>query len=329
MAARGARVRTWQETEPAPVVLVTGTEGLLGDRAVERVRRLTREAEPGVEVSVIDAAAYEAGQLAALTSPSLFGEPRLVQATGAESCSDAFVTDVLGYLGDLQDDVTLVVRHAGGQRGKKLLDAIKAADVAVVVDCPPVKKDSEKLDFVSAEFAAARRKITPGAVRALVAAVGSDLRELAGSCAQLLADTDGAVTESEVQRYYSGRVEASGFRVADAVAAGACEQALGLLRQAVASGVDPVPIVAVIAMKLRTMAKVAGSRGSGVDVARDLGLAPWQVDRARRDLRGWTPDGISVSMRALAAADEAVKGGGRDPVYAVERAVVTITAARV
>lgn len=328
MAARRARARTWQEVEPGPVVLVTGTEVLLGERAVDAVRRLVREGAPGLEVSVLDAAEYEAGQLAALTSPSLFDEPRLVQVSGAESSSDAFITDALAYLDDLQDDVTLVIRHGGGQRGKKLLDEVRALPRAVVVDCPPVKKDSEKLDFVSAEFVGAGRRIAPGGVRALVAAVGSDLRELASSCAQLIADTEGQVTEADVTRYYSGRVEATGFRVADAVAAGACEQALGLLRQAVASGVDPVPIVAVIAIKLRTMAKVAGERGTGADVARDLGLAPWQVDRARRDLKGWTPNGISFALQALAAADEAVKGGGRDPVYAVERAVVRITGAR-
>jgi DNA polymerase-3 subunit delta len=310
------------------VILVTGTEGLLGDRAVEGVRRLAREKDGGVEVSVVDAAAYESGQLAALASPSLFGEARLVQVGGAESCSDAFITDGLAYLDDVQHDVTLVVRHAGGQRGKRLLDAIKALPEAVVVDCPPLKKDSEKVDFVTGEFALAHRKISAGAVRALVGAVGSDLRELASSCAQMLADTEGTVSEDEVERYYSGRVEATGFRVADAVAAGAREQALGLLRQAVASGVDPVPIVAVIALKLRTMAKVAGARGRGVDIARDLGLPPWQVDRARKELQGWTPDGISVAMCALAAADEAVKGSGRDHVYAVERAVVTITGAR-
>lgn len=319
---------SWRDVGLRPVVLVTGTEGLLGDRAVEAVRRLAREKDPAVETSTIDAAGYEAGQLAAVASPSLFGEARLVQVNGAESCTDAFLPDALAYLEDVQDDVTLVVRHGGGQRGKKLLDRIRAMPTAGVVDCAPVKKDSEKSEFVSDEFTAAGRRITPGAVRALVAAVGSDLRELASSCAQLLADTEGAVGEDVVMRYYSGRVEATGFRVADAVAAGACEQALGLLRQAVATGLDPVPIVAVIALKLRTMAKVAGARGRGADIARALGLAPWQVDRARRDLQSWTPDGISIAIRALAAADEAVKGGGRDPVYAVERAVVTITAAR-
>jgi DNA polymerase-3 subunit delta len=71
------------------------------------------------------------------------------------------------------------------------------------------------------------------------------------------------------------------------------------------------------------------------DAARELAMAPWQVDKARRQLRGWTPDGLAAAIVAVAEADLAVKGGlpvpGRraeDPVYAVERAVLTIGEAR-
>lgn len=256
--------------------------------------------------------------------------------TGVEQASDAFVADTLAYLGDLQDDVVLVLRHGGGQRGKKLLDAVRAVPTAVVVDCPPVKKDAEKQDFVAGEFRDAGRRIArPHAVDALLRAVGGELRAIAAACAQLMSDVvddrgrPRTVEVDDVDRYYGGRSEVTGFRVADAVAAGQCEVALGLLRHALDSGVDPVPLVAAMAAKLRTMVKVAGAgRGRSADVARDLGLAPWQVDRARRDLQGWSPDGIATGILALAEADTAVKGGGRDPVYALERAVVTITGVR-
>jgi DNA polymerase-3 subunit delta len=205
----------------------------------------------------------------------------------------------------------------------------------VVVDCPPLKKDAEKHDFATGEFRDAGRKVSPHAVRALVEAVGADLRELAAACAQLLADVVGPdgepvqVEVADVDRYYGGRAEVTGFRVADAVVAGHCEVALGLVRQAIDAGVDPIPMLAAIAMKLRTLIKVAGARGGrSVDLARDLGMAPWQVDRARKDLHGWSAGGLATGLLALAEADTAVKGAGRDPVYAVEKAVVTITRAR-
>ena len=319
------------------MVLVTGTEGLLADRAVDRVRRAAAGGSDELEVVSLDAGLYEKGQLATWTSPSLFGEPRLVVAEGVEQASDAFVADVIDYLGDPQPDAVLVLRHGGGTRGKRMLDAVRAAGGAVVVDCAPVTKDADKADFVAEEFSSARREVTPRAVRALVEAVGSDLRQLAAACAQLISDVprqgpdgeDVRVDVEDVNRYHGGRSEVTGFRVADAVVAGQREHALGLVRHAIDAGVDPIPMLAVIALKLRTMVKVAGVRGGrSADLARQLGMAPWQVDRARRDLRGWSPEALAVGILALAEADTAVKGGGRDAVYAVEKAVMTITAAR-
>ena len=38
-------------------------------------------------------------------------------------------------------------------------------------------------------------------------------------------------------------------------------------------------------------------------------MAPWQVDKARRSLTGWTAEGLARSLRAVAAADFEVKGG--------------------
>ena len=121
----------------------------------------------------------------------------------------------------------------------------------------------------------------------------------------------------------------TGFRVADAAVAGRADQALTLLRHALATGADPVPLVAAVAAKVRVLAKVSvAGRGRSAEVASSLGIAPWQVDKARRDLTGWTDAGLGIAVRALAEADTAVKGGGRDPVYAVERALLTIASAR-
>src|SRR5690606_11371324 len=96
------------------------------------------------------------------------------------------------------------------------------------------------------ELRAAGRRAHPEAVRALVEAVGSDLRELAAACAQLVADTEGTIDEAMVTRYHGGRVEASGFRVADAALAGRAGEAVTLLRHALDTGADPVPLVAAL-----------------------------------------------------------------------------------
>ena len=329
------------DADPAgPLHLVSGPEDLLADRAVDRVVAAARAREAGVSVVQVEPAGYAPGDLAAHASPSLFGEGTVLVLRGLEDAPDELLEDAKALVLAPEPDVVLVLRHRGGQRGKGLLDAAKKAGAAVH-DCPKLTKDSEKTTFVQDEFRRAGRRIAPEAVGALVEAVGQDVRELAAACAQLMADTmpvDGQARDAEtvevdvVNRYYGGRVEATGFRVADAAIAGQTDQALGLLRHALGSGADPVPLVAVLALGLRSLAKVSsvGSMRS-VDAARELAMAPWQVDKARRQLRGWSPQGLARAIEAVADADLAVKGGlpikGRragDPVYAVEKAVLEI-----
>ncbi len=314
---------SWRAIEPAPVVLITGGEEFLAIRAMERIRHQLRQTEPDVERTSLDASEYAAGQLELAASPSLFGEAKLIEVSGLSSMNEDFLTDATTYLSSTVPDVTVVLHHDGGARGKKLLDAIKAGG-APVVECQPLKKDAEKVEFVNREFRDARRSIEPGGAQALVAAVGSSLSELAAACSQLLSDTEGTVGPDVVERYYGGRVEATAFKVADAALAGRGSLALSTLRHALATGVDPVPLVAALAMKLRTVAKVAGARGSSAQLAREFGMAPWQVDNAKRDGSGWTPEALTRAVRVTADADVQVKGAARDPVYALERAVTII-----
>ncbi len=330
-----------EELPAAPVVLVTGPEDLLAERALAQVARAVRAQDADVTVERLDAAAYEPGRLAQLSGPSLFGGGTLIVVEGVESAVDDFVTDCRAYLqAAAGDGVFLVLRHAGGNRAKPLLDAARSAGAPEAV-CAPITRDEDKVDFATVEFRRLGRRISPQAVRALVDAVGSDLRELAASCHQLATDVltlspDGAeeaaqarIEVEQVQDWFGGRVEVTGFRVADAAVAGRADHALALLRHALATGSDPVPLVAAVAAKVRAMAKVSvAGRGRSADLAPALGMAPWQVDRARRDLAGWSEPGLAVAVLALAEADTAIKGGGRDPVYAVERALLTIAEAR-
>ncbi len=311
-----------------PLVLVRGPEELLADRAVAAVLSDLKVAAPDLDVVRVGSD-YHSGQLVMDTSPSLFGGSTCVVVEALHEASEDLHADLLAYLASPADHVTLVVRHASGPRGKKVLDALVAGK-ARVYECPAVKSERDKSDFVTNEFRRAGRKVTPDAVRALVEAVGKDLRELAASCAQLVVDTEGLVDDRVVETYHGGKVEATGFRVADAAVAGQAGEALRLLRHAIATGVDPVPIVAVLAGQLRQVVRVgSASRGaSSAVLASSLGMAPWQVDKARRLASGWTPEGLATSIQAVAAADAEVKGGGRDPVYAVERAILTIAEAR-
>jgi DNA polymerase III subunit delta len=318
---------SWDRVRPAPVLLVSGPEGVLADRAIRILRDTLRLEDPSIEVNDIEADQYAPGELLTLASPSLFNEPRLIRISNVEKCTDAFITETLSYLENPADDTYVVLRHSSGVRGKKLLDAVRSGlGGGIEVVCAELKKDTEKQDFAAAEFATAKRRISGGALRMLVSAFSDDLAELAAACQQLLADASEEITEVTIEKYYGGRVETNAFAVADAAIAGKHGDALILLRHALASGADPVPMLAAFAMKVRTMAKVAGTTAPSGQLAQKLGLAPWQVDRARRDVRGWSDTGLASVIELLAETDAQIKGGGRDPVYSLERLVGVIAA---
>jgi DNA polymerase-3 subunit delta len=312
----------WNDAIPAPIVLVTGAEAFLADRATQRLRENLKAEDPSLEVSDLDASVYVSGELLTLASPSLFGEPRLIRVSNVEKCNDEFLQEMLDYVTSPDSDTTVVLRHAGGVRGKKLLDTLRSGQGgAIEVVCAELKSDGDKFDFAGAEFRHAGRKIAPSALRSLVQAFSGSGSELANACQQLIADADGDITDRTVEDYYGGRVEATAFKVVDSAVAGRLGDALVTLRHALQSGADPVPIVATFAAKLRLMAKLYGERRSSAELAGSVGAAPWQIDRARKDLQGWTEFGLGRAIEVIAETDGNVKGASRDPIYALERMV--------
>lgn len=322
---------TGERDEPAgfpTLVLISGEESLLVDRAVSRATTAARRVDPGVERRDAVAAGFGAGEFWDLVAPSLFAEPRLVVIRGAQESAKELASALVSYCADPVDGVTLLVHHSGGARNKALADAMTKAGATVVV-CNKITKHGERVDFVRSEIRRAGGSTTPDAVAALVETVGSDLRELASAASQLVADTGGLVDESAVRRYHTGRAEVTGFTVADAVMAGDLPGALESLRWAYGVGVAPVLIADALADGVRTVAKVSGARGgNSYALASQLGMPPWKVDKARQAGRGWSSDGLVAGMAVVSELNAAVKGAAVDAEYALEKAVMDLVAAR-
>ncbi|MFH0244393.1 DNA polymerase III subunit delta [Streptomyces sp. HK10] len=312
----------------APVTLAVGQEDLLLDRAVRQVIDAARAADADTDVRELAPADLRPGTLAELTSPSLFAERKVVVVRDAQDLAADTVKDVKAYLGSPAEEITLVLVHAGGAKGKGLLDSARKAGAREVA-CPKMTKPADRQAFVRGEFRATGRSATPEACQALVEILGSDLRELASACSQLTADVEGTIDEAVVARYYSGRAEASSFTIADRAVEGRLPEALEALRWSLSTGVAPVLVTSALAQGVRGIGRLMSApRGMRPgDLARELGMPPWKIDRVRQQMRGWSAAGVSAALRAVAEADAAVKGGGDDPEYALEKAVITIARA--
>ena len=132
------------------------------------------------------------------------------------------------------------------------------------------------------------------------------------------------MTVAEVHALTSGRVESTAFAVADAAIAGKEQDALQLLQQAQLAGADPVPIVAAIASKVRSLAKVSAPNAT----PRSLGMPDWMLRNLSREAKSWNDRSLARAIEAVARADHEVKGAGRDPQWSVQRMVMEICRAR-
>jgi DNA polymerase III subunit delta len=320
----------------APVTVIVGDEELLVERAVSAAvaRAVAAGADADgtggpADINDVPAAGLTAGELATLASPSLFGGASVLVIRSAQDAAANLTAELTRLARSPMPDLALVVTHSGGAKNKALIADLVGAG-ARRIDCPSVKRFGERMEFLRGEFRAASRRADDGGLRALLDAVGTDLRDLAAACSQLVADTTGVINQEVVARYYRGRAEATGFSVADKACEGNLADALEQLRWALATGTSPVLITSALASGLRTLALV-GSAGRGSTpnaLAADLGMPPWKIDKARQQLRGWTADGLVRAHAAVAEADVQVKGEGASAGYALERAIAVIVACR-
>ncbi|WBP92357.1 DNA polymerase III subunit delta [Mycolicibacterium neoaurum] len=302
--------------------LVLGDEELLVERAVADLLRATRKRAGTVDVPVdrLRAGEVSTSELAELLSPSLFAEERVVVLEAAAEAGKDAVALIVSAAADLPPGTVLVVLHSGGGRAKAMADQLKKLG-AEVHPCAKISKPAERADFVRREFRVLKMKVDDATVTAILDAVGSDIRELAAVCSQLVADTDGQVDVAAVRQYHSGKADVKGFEIADKAVAGDVSGAAEALRWAMHSGEPHVVLADALAEAVHTIARVGPITGDPYRLAGELGMPPWRIQKAQKQSRRWSRDRVAEAIRVVAALNADVKGAAADADFALERAV--------
>ncbi|CAN1507398.1 HolA DNA polymerase III, delta subunit [Mycobacteriaceae bacterium] len=305
-----------------PLHLILGGEDLLIDRAVAEIVRAARACAGTDDVPVdhLRAGDVSTNELAELLSPSLFADERVVVLEAADEAGKDAAALIDSAAADLPPGTVLVVVHSGGGRAKALAAQLRERG-AHTHQCAKIAKAGERAAFVRAEFRALNIKADDETVGALLDAVGSDIRELASACSQLVADTGGAVDANAVRRYHSGKAEVTGFDIADKAVVGDIAGSTEALRWAMLRGVAHVLIADALAEAVHTIARVRPLSGGAHRLAGELGMPPWRIEKAQKQARRWTPDRIATAIRLVASLNADVKGAAADPNYALENTV--------
>lgn len=314
------------------ILLITGNAEFLADRTRAQAVAAIGAEDPECEVAVATAAGLGAGEIAGLTSPSLFSSSSGLVLTELQDLSDVAQAELLEYAKAPSPDVAVVLVHGGGQKGKGLLDKLRAQPAVHEVKHEAPKYERDHASWVARELRDLGTRIDEQAATLLVASVGQDLRALAGAADQLAASVEKGqeVTVEVVRRYFGGRADVRGYEIADATIEGRLAMALEQARWAETAKVAPVLVTSALATGLRSLARLADAPPglSPGDLARHVGVPPFKIRSMRRQLGAWSPKGLASALDAVARADLDVKGGASDPAFAVERMVLQVAAAR-
>lgn len=310
-----------------PVHLIVGDDEFLAERARRSIQKAVAE-ETGEqpELKILRAAEVTEWELIEATSPSLFGETRVIVISDTERIGSALIKLIVDAAKDPAPGMTMVVNFATSRKNLKnrkkppelMAKLQKLARVHEVFSL----YDNEVKPWATREFAAHGIRPTPDVVDALLSGVGSDLRALAAAISQLVADTGGNVTRQTVQRYYAGVAEVENWDIADAAVAGRAGEAIATCRRALQLGAEPVGIAAALANKVGVIARLYTARGDKFSLAKQSGLHPYVAEKTAPIARRWSGDNISKAVIIVSDLDGQVKSLGRDGAdYAVEAAV--------
>ena len=248
----------------------------------------------------------------ALGTSSLFDAGRLVIIRDADAAKEPSLTAIARWAADPTPDTRLVLLSETPTGTKRITKALgDAVEVHTPDDVPPW----EAPGWVTKRARSLGQRMTADAAKALVEALGTDLRELAGGIDQLIATTpeDSAIDVAAVTMQFRG-IESRIHEFVDALFDRDRTQALRRLRALLSHGEPPILIVASIAAQLRILAMLSGTdRRPAAAVAKELGIREGAVKRAMRRSRNFSPDEIRRAYRVVADADLAFKSEDDDP----------------
>ncbi|HCC47106.1 MAG TPA: DNA polymerase III subunit delta [Elusimicrobia bacterium] len=319
----------WAKKKTRPVYYLFGEETAMKEAALKKLEDLFQPESFNFSVRDAEVADIEQALDEACTAPML-AETRFVVLKHVEKLKKEPMKKLLAYLADPCPSACLLLLADWPREKADPLPAVLGKDCAAV-DFSPMTPP-QAVERVNSILLTRGVKADGEALELLVELLGTDSVTLDGETEKIALYMHGQ------NRFFSpedalalagfSRVQ-NPFELANAVCGRRPREAAEAAAKMLASGAEPLALLAQFSRALERMLKVKRLSGEGPSAAYQAGMSPGQYHAALRDSASYTDDKLLRSLRRCLEVEELLKSSSkRDPSLLLRQLVHEITAGK-
>lgn len=278
--------KTLKEEGLRPVYLVEGEEAYFRDHAVRAIREACALMQPALNDVRYEGEAVKGEKLSALAAElftmPFFDNKRLVRIYEFYPTEREWEQSLKAYAASPCPTTVLVIVNTGG--GKRGID-LKRKGGIVYVDCS--KESPEMLErWLYGVAKRASLSVDGEAASLMVQFCNCDAARMSLEVKKLreLLGEGGRIARSTVEEYVAKDVDYKIYELTNAVARGDRQTFFEILFDLLEKGYDENAALSALTSHFRTLAELAGMRGTDAEIASALGMKPYPVKKNREVL---------------------------------------------
>lgn len=294
-----------------PIYLIYG-DSFQTEQALTRLKKRIASGTSNMNVKEFSAAVDKPeAVLQAADSLPFLGEHHLIVVRDFDKASADDARRYIAYAGNPSPTTVLVLM---AEKANKASPIFKAVSAGGQVHEFKTLKDSELFVWVERRFEARGKKAGPHSVRYLVEQVGTDMRTLDSEIEKVsvYAADQVRIEPEDLARIVSRNPQNTVFELVDALGTKDSEEALIVLNRLFTAGEPPLKVLGMIVRQFRLILKtkaLESSRASRAELAKELGVPPFVVDKYRKQSDRFSIDEIKRVYELLMQTDIAIKMG--------------------
>lgn len=300
-------------TAPRHVYLLHGEEDLLIDQALATLLdRLVPPEERALNLDVVWPDEMSITDLITrVDTLPFFGQRRVVVVKGADAWKPPEQERLAAYLERGAPPAGLIVVAQGLDRRRKLYTTIRC--VGEIQEFPRMSV-RQLPSWIADRAQQAHRQLDPDAVEALIALVGSGLRQLSLEIEKVFAYAGERtrITRADVEAAVSRLSESTIFMLVDAIGEQRADQAVRHLAEILREEAPPY-VLFMIARQFRLLYRASvllAARKAPATLQEALRVPPFVARRIIEQARNFPPAGFPALFARLQEADRAIKTTG-------------------